>query len=385
MVKSTISSTLKPHGKKKGPYEILHYCPAFKPEILELQKYLWGSTTAAHAAYLKWKYDDNPYMENTVIAVALHKNKVVGMRGMMGAKWQVGDPSQTFICPCAADVVIHPDHRNRGLFKEMSLVTLQKLAEIGYLYAFNLSAGKITYMNCLSMGFRGIGSLEVVHRDKKQRTTLRNIGKFIRKIPPIARMAGQTSFASLDKRSQQQKYKVRTNISCERIPRSEAMEKLISRIRKDGRIQHVRDKGYFSWRFQNPLSQYRFLYWGESQLEGYLVLQTSLNQNSGVVNIVDWEATSEQVRSDLLHAAIHWGNFEKLTTFQATLSKGTKRLLQENRFVPVKGKGLLERSRPTVLIRPTQNGGTSSLWRLGETQMLDQANWDIRMIYSDGY
>ena len=70
-------------------YEIVGYRPEFREQILQLQQHLWGPDVDINSAYLKWKYEENPYLDTTLIYLALCKEKVVGMRGFYGAKWEV--------------------------------------------------------------------------------------------------------------------------------------------------------------------------------------------------------------------------------------------------------------------------------------------------------
>ena len=112
-------------------YEILKYRPELKDQILQLQTHLWSPDLALNAAYFEWKYLQNPYSDVPLISVALYDGQVVGMRGMMGAAWQRGLASPVELCPCAADVVIAPQHRNRGLFPVLTRAALQDAADRG--------------------------------------------------------------------------------------------------------------------------------------------------------------------------------------------------------------------------------------------------------------
>jgi hypothetical protein len=47
----------------------------------------------------------------------------------------------------------------------------------------------------------------------------------------------------------------------------------------------VRDQRYLAWRFLNPRSLYRFLFWEASKLEGYLVLQAKRYKHKVSFNI----------------------------------------------------------------------------------------------------
>jgi hypothetical protein len=95
-------------------YEAVKYNPEHKKQVIELQKHLWSpdvDVNDVNAAYFEWKYERNPYMDSPFLSLALYEGRVVGMGGMFGAKWQIGNPSQTFLCPRSVDSLVAPDHR----------------------------------------------------------------------------------------------------------------------------------------------------------------------------------------------------------------------------------------------------------------------------------
>jgi len=145
-------------------YEIVRYSPEFKAAVVKLQTHLWSPDVAVNRAYLEWKYDRNPYMETPFIHLALHGGRVVGMRGMYGARWEIGRPAQTFLVPCAGDLVILPEHRNRGLARKIIETAADDLAASGHTYAFSLSASLVTQVSSLTAGWRSVGALETAAR-----------------------------------------------------------------------------------------------------------------------------------------------------------------------------------------------------------------------------
>jgi hypothetical protein len=171
----------------------------------------------------------------------------------------------------------------------------------------------------------------------------------------------------------------------EKTPRPESMAELVKQINSDGRIRHIKDQQYFTWRFQNPLSMYRFFFWEDASLEGYLVLQTSVYTNRVNVNIVDWEAANTQVLVDLLQTAIDLCKFTYLTIWSATLPDEAKILLQNADFNYVSETERIKYHYPTVLVKSVYNDMPRTDWVLANRKLLDLTNWDLRMIYSDNY
>jgi hypothetical protein len=355
----------------KQEYKIVKYRPEFKSQIIELQTHLWSPELAANTAYLEWKYEQNPYLDTPQIYLALYAGKVVGMRGMYGAKWEIGHPSQTLSVVCAGDSVTAPEHRKCGLYKRITRVALNDLANIGYSYLFSLSTGPVTLASSLSMDWRSVGSLQMMIREARQRT--------------ISSSKEQHSFPYLNRNVTERRLEVSPYVSIEGTARAKAMAELVEQVGNDGRIRHARDQQYFAWRFKNPLSQYRFLYWEDSSLDGYLVLQTSLYRDRTRVSIVDWEATNKQVRADLLQAAINLAGVEVLTIWSATLPDDAKMLLQNTGFTYLDEIESLKRHSLTILLRPVHDQMLNTDWVLDYRRSLDLTNWDLRMIYSDAY
>ena len=161
------------------------------------------------------------------------------------------------------------------------------------------------------------------------------------------------------------------------------MAGLVERIGHSGRIRHVRDTEYFEWRFQNPLSRYRFLYRDTDRLEGYLVLQeyTSESDKRDMVNIVDWEATGTAAKAELLRAALRLIGSRRVVVWSATLTQETIDLLVRNRFSSDTPSSAMVQQCPGILVRAIHDQGEGE-WLLGGLRLTDIANWDMRMLYS---
>ena len=367
-------------------YEIVRYTPELKPGVLELQAHLWGSDPAVNAAYLEWKYDRNPYIGAPLIRLVLCGGQVVGMWGRYGAKWEIGQPPEAFIGPCVGDLVIAPGHRNRGLLAKIIEVGQDDLADSGFPYAFALSAAAAPRLFLLMAVWRSAGPVETAVRRSWGRKARDRLRRAIR--PPADE---RPPFCALDRNGVPGHRGADSHVSLEQAPRPAEMAELVERIRSDGRLRQVRDAEYFTWRFQNPLSLYRFLFWADSRLEGYLVLQAPAHRAHRPVSIVDWEATDARARADLLRAAIRWGEFGQLTVWSATLPTETKAILREAGFSVVAipesvGRAYRERaSRPTILVRAARRDLPAADWAVAGRHLLDPTNWDLRAIYSDGY
>lgn len=366
-------------------YEILPYRPELKDQVLKLQTHLWSPDLALNAAYFEWKYNQNPYSDRPLIYVALYNGQVVGMRGLMGAAWQRSAANQIFICPCAADVVIHPQHRNRGLFEKLTRAAIRDAADRGYPYAFNLSASKVTVMSSLALGWSSVGGLQTMQWCPRTKYPLKSFVARAKKLLGRKAVGERNVFSSLDNNGKRSPRETGACISVQPSPRPEEMCELVERVNGGQSLRHKVDLQYFAWRFRNPFAVYRFLFWSDERLEGFLVLQYSVNRVRRWVALVDWAASNMRVWSDLLKAALHSGKFAELRIWSSTLPEDAKAVLCEHGFRDLNEPASLKKSPPTILVTPTTEGILPKNWVLGHRPLLDLNHWDLRMIFSDNY
>ena len=167
------------------------------------------------------------------------------------------------------------------------------------------------------------------------------------------------------------------------------MAELVDEIGGSGRIRHVRDSEYFQWRFQNPLSRYRYIFWGENRLEAYLVLHeyTSeyANRNWSVLNIVNWEASSAAAQERVLKVALTvFAKGRDLALWSVDLPQPTIALLRKSgfRFLTPPTNVNVNHFPPVILVRPITNFYAGGEWTLGGRHLLDLEAWDLQMLYS---
>ena len=383
-------------------YDIVPYRPEHREQVIEFQKDLWSPSAELNGAYLDWKHLRNPYVNEPLIYLALSGEKIVGMRGFFGAKWQFGSPRQTQVIPCASDMLIAPEHRNRSLMTLIMKTALNDLARKGYIYVFSMSAGSMTLVSQMAMGWRSAGSLRPKQRVVPAKQSFPAVRTLLKKSPlavsayrwlrrrgrtVAAGAAGESHgnhFDDFDSRSDQRRHRLGAHVSIQETPRTKAMAELVARLETDGRIRHVQDEPYFAWRFQNPRSRYRFLFWDDdARLEGYLVLQATPLPWMPHINLVAWESTTERAGADLLRAAIELVGRETLFTWSATLGETEQLMLNAAGFTRV--IQTITQHPATVLVRPAREEMLNLEWSVGGLRLLDLGSWDLRMIYSDGF
>jgi len=402
-------------------YEITKYQPAFKDQVLALQKNLWGPDIHLNAAYLDWKYDQNPYVDEPLIWLAHCAGQVIGMLGSFGAAWEIG-PTEIMHSLSLADLVIDPAHRNRRILPKLLEFALQELAHSAYPVVFDLSATPDVALVMMMNGWRSI-YLQTAHRQYypsvtrdsatrdqgqtswprqsygKLRTYAKttplvvNLYQHLRRVKQKvftqqARTQARHSFQTFDENQAKRRPQDKPQIRVQTVPQPARMAELVRRLPQDGRIRHIRDEQYFTWRFQNPLSCYRFLFWEEAQLEGYLVLQTKATAHDATawVNIVDWEATNESAALELLDAALAWGELKELEIWTATITEGVKIRLADRDFCfrNRTGSAVRDAHGEHLMFHPLPSEYGQAYNNQTSRHLADLASWDIRMIYSDG-
>lgn len=351
--------------------EIVRYRSEFAAAVARLQKRLWSPDIELNAAYLRWKYDLNPYGD-WPIYLALDQDRVVGMRGAMGASWEVGNPPQKYLIPCAGDLVIDPEYRSQGIFGQIMGSLENELREREIPYLFNWTANPVNLIASLAAGWKMTPPLGALLREYQASRPMRLVRKRVQwlanRIPPFATLA--LGAMRMDR-----------HLSVETLPRREAMADLVSRLKRT-RIRHQRDVAYFGWRYRNPLSQYRFVFWDDDRLEGYLVLGATERLTGTEFTIMDWEATAGEILEELLGAAL-LGKFPNLSVWSAGLSAAHRRLFEMRGFHPIPEGRSVSKYRSKILVRPVAAEASGPL-RLGDTELLDLTNWHLRLAYSDG-
>ncbi len=377
----------------------------FEPSLLDqvavLRKQLWGRSLASNRAYLRWKYLENPYLSDPLIYVVRSGDEVVGMRGMYGTCWEVPGLDQAPVLPCAADSGIRTDHRDGGLFAELTTFALADLKDRGHRFVINLSATPANYVtSIMAMGWKKIGSYDPLIRSKQPaaepRTPSRSsarpgtgnrfrqslkesqrVSTAVRRMRSLRKTAlGRDPFAELDKHLSPADD---GPVTISRAARPDFMETLATPSGLPPAIRHSRDATYVAWRYTNPQANYRFLFYGRDEQAAYFVLHGTAG-NPGF-HLVDWAGEPESF-GELLDATISLGSPAQFSTWGATTPGGVRHHLRRAGFA---SSGPSPVARRGGFIARALSDDTASDWLLGDCRLLDLENWDLRMIYSDRF
>lgn len=356
-------------------YEIVPWRPELEAEVVALSASVWGNDTERSLAHLRWKYLENPFLQEVLVHVALSGGAVAGMGALFGTLWELEAPPRRSLLPCVGDFIVAFEHRGRGVAQRLMSAAVGDAEHRGFPYL--LSLGAIDPGGSLASGWQVAGGYQRMRRSVAAR----------RQVPlrmvigprPYARAGGvaeqeftRNVFDQLDRVAG----RAAGPISVGRVPRASAMEDLVRRLPWDGRLRHVRDRRYWDWRLRDPMSEFRVLFYDHGGLQGYLVLKHSGAPDAPVC-MVDWEAIDDRVRLDLLAAAVRWGQFAEMEAWVAAPDDPVVAVLREHGFEAAAGAPVSSRS---VLVRRLRN--VASGWHLGGRDLLDVRAWDLRQIYS---
>ena len=210
------------------------------------------------------------------------------------------------------------------------------------------------------------------------------LGAVTRQLPPVMDVVRwsrtRAPFSVIDRRVSRLRSSPHLRVSD--APDPELMADLVERIGTDGRIRHVRDVTYLSWRYRNPAASYRFLYWGRNPLRGYLVLRSA--SRTAPTSIVDWEAVDPEVAGALVDVAVVAGGLPNLRIWGTSLSPTALEILKNAGFgEPVVNQA--SRYADRIIVRSLGDGAPENTFEIGSRRFDRISDWDLRMVYSSAF
>ena len=112
--------------------------------------------------YLEWKYEQNPYIRDPILYLARANGRLVGMRGLSGARWEAGQGNAPALMPYPDDHVVVEDQRGSGVATLLMRALLDDASARGIDYLCNLSAGLVTALASLAAGWKKVIAMEPV-------------------------------------------------------------------------------------------------------------------------------------------------------------------------------------------------------------------------------
>lgn len=215
--------------------------------FLELHDTVFGSWPESKAREVfDWKYRENPYFEELPVIVAETDGEIVGAKGHFGLEIVVGEESLLGVQ--AGDLMVHSDHRGKGIQVEMI-----RLDEVLYEEDSRLRFGvpsKTAFDNALDAGHRAVANplyVRWLSRPKSDSgTPRRRAGRLI----ALASYSGYRMVADAFSRAEPGLIVERAD----ELPIA-VLESLYATHVPAG-IHTRRDADFYRWRFDDPLHEY---------------------------------------------------------------------------------------------------------------------------------
>lgn len=341
--------------------KIEKYSKNHKSRLLELLQYIWENLDGSERIKkFEWLYENNPYQKEPFIYVALDDEKLVGSRAFVPCNFTVGGSIiKTF---CAADAIIHPDYRRRGIFSQLQSALIQ---DIRALFPDNciiiaLSSNQFSTPGHLKLGLQQTNGIKK-YCYKISLFNYMKVRLFKRRKP--------------EKQTMFQVNKKDTHLELSKKLQASEVSAFLKENRINDKITNVRDEDYFLWKYSYEPEKYTYVYCRKhSTLIGYMIIK----------HISDYQSSIEEYFSldpKVLRSMINVAAIKLTIPIMRTqvLTTQEKKVLQKCGFItePDLLLKLLKKKRLPVLIRPIQLETVEKDFFINSIDIRNIDNWQI--------
>lgn len=243
-VTTTVSSaTDEGSGKDDDAYVIRPYEPGDRDDFLDLYDQVLGERDDE---WFRWKYEDNPYADHVPMIVATVDGRVVGTKPCFALELRAGSQRVRGYQP--ADVMVHPDHRRRGLYSRTTERLKSHYRDRDPSLFFNFP-NPATLSGSLKHGWQVVENVPTFYRVQRPDALVEDSGRsrLVRAIRPAA----SAYLRIRDSTIPAENITVGWYDDVPVEPFVELYERAIPST-----IHANRDETFYRWRFRNPQWEY---------------------------------------------------------------------------------------------------------------------------------
>ncbi len=226
-------------------YEIRPYEPSDRDDFLSLYETVLGD---ACSDWFAWKYEDNPYTDHVPMIVAVTDRTVVGTKPCFALELQAGQRRLTAYQP--ADVMVHPDHRRRGLYSRTTERLKTYYADREPALFFNFP-NELTLSGSCKHGWEIVEQLSTWYRIQRPAALLEDDDR----LQPFAEALEGVTAGYLQARDRI--VSPPSSVVVERFDQI-PVETFVSLAGRSTppTFHATRDETFYGWRFENPKWEY---------------------------------------------------------------------------------------------------------------------------------
>lgn len=245
-------------------YTVRTFDPADRATFLSMYETIFGRERSAD--WFRWKFRENPAADHVPVIVATDGDEPVGFRSFFAQGMRAGDAVFPAFQPC--DTMVHPDHRNQGLFDRMNERAVERYADGAPAFFFNFPNEHSKRGN-QKHGWREIGTVPAYYRLQNPAGVLERVtdGSPREEGGRMQSIDGRTAAAVADALEDVVALSHRTgdrllarsepDLGIERYetPPADTLAAVYQRSIPDA-IHTNRTAAFYRWRFDNPAHDY---------------------------------------------------------------------------------------------------------------------------------
>jgi hypothetical protein len=321
-------------------------------QVLKVLEPLWGHLSLKkREEYFIWKYIENPNSKNPIAYVAINDNdEIIGFRGYFALSYKLKDSS--ILVLSHSDATVSEKFRGKKIFSQLTIYALKELSSKKILFN-TLSNDTWTTSNLYTkMGSMPLGEKAIIYC--LNALFFFSKSNFFKKIE-ITNEFKENEFINL-----------------------------YSQTLDSSKIHVLENKEIWKWRYSNPASNYKFVYfWENKKLTGFLCYVKINNFRSLILNYLFLNNASikyclnEMLKKDKILISQMWS---------ISKSNKEKKQLKKIGFFSLNFFYIIfnKKSIPPVLIRPGVEEFSIQDMEIDKVNITLEKNWDLNLICSDG-